>query len=68
MLKIVHLLSEETWAANSIEKTAVAKIEAWLSDMTLAFHRHAAVYHQYRDEQDSFRDEKLAKPQEGSAQ
>jgi acetolactate synthase-1/2/3 large subunit len=28
----------------------LAKIDAWLSDMTLALHRHAALYHQYRDE------------------
>jgi len=45
-----HALRGKAWPANSIEKTAVAKIDAWLSDMTLALHRHAAVYHQYRDE------------------
>src|ERR1700722_3010210 len=59
MLKIVHLLSEEPWPANSIEKTAVAKIDAWLSDMTLALHRHAAEPHHHRGAQNPFLHERL---------
>ena len=54
MLSIGHLLSEKTWSANSIEKTAVAEIDSRLRDMTLGLRGDPAEYHQHRGAQDSF--------------
>jgi hypothetical protein len=54
MLNIDHLLSEKTWSANCIEKTAVAEIDRRLSNMTLGLRGDAAEYQQHRGAQDSF--------------
>jgi hypothetical protein len=48
MLHIDHLLSEKTWSANSIEKTAVAEIDSRLCNMALALNRDAAEPYEHR--------------------
>ena len=54
MLNIDHLLSEKTWSANCIEKTAVAEIDSRLCNMALALNRDAAEPYEHRGAQDSF--------------
>lgn len=54
MLNIDHLLSEKTWSANSIEKTAVAEIDSRLCNMVLALNSDATEPYEHRGAQDSF--------------